>query len=176
MGDPPARIVVGRIVKPHGIRGELVVEVLSDAAERFARGAVLEAGDPQADSEGIRRTMTVRSTRDDRGRLLVHFAEVRDREAADAARGLLLSIARDDAAPPPEGTFYDWQLEGLAVEDEDGRRLGTLARVEQAPAQDLWVVDTGDGEVMVPAVDEFVRRVDLEGSRIVLHVIPGLFP
>jgi 16S rRNA processing protein RimM len=176
MGDPPARIVVGRIVKPHGVQGEVVVEVLSDAAERFARGSTLEAGDPAADSKGARRTLTVGSTRDDRGRLLVRFSEVRDRAEADAARGLLLSIARDDVAAPPEGHFYDWQLEGLAVEDEDGRRLGTFSRVEQAPAQDLWVVDTGDGEVMVPAVDEFVRRVDLEGGRIVLHVIPGLFP
>jgi 16S rRNA processing protein RimM len=176
MGDPPARIVVGRIVKPHGIQGEVVVEVLSDAAERFARGSTFEAGDPAADSEGARRTLTVGSTRDDRGRLLIRFAEVRDRAAAEAARGLLLSIAHDDAAPLPEGTFYDWQLEGLDVEDEDGGRLGTLARVEPAPAQDLWVVDTGDGEVMVPAVDEFVRRVDLERGKIVLHVIPGLFP
>jgi 16S rRNA processing protein RimM len=171
MGDPPARVVVGRIVKPHGIKGELVVEVLSDAAERFARGSKLQAGDP----DGERKTLTVRSTRDDRGRLLVRFAEVRDRDAADAARGLLLSIAREDVAALPEGTFYDWQLEGLAVEDEDGRRLGALARVEQGIGQDRWVVDTGRGEVQVPAVEEFVRRVDLEGGKIVLHLIPGLF-
>lgn len=172
MGGPPERIVVGRIVKPHGVNGELLVEVLSDATERFARGSRLDAGDPG----GTRRPLTVRATRDDRGRLLVRFAEVRDRSAAEAVRGLLLSIPRDEVAPLPEGAYYDWQLQGLTVEDENGRPLGRLVRVDRAPAQDLWVVDTGSGEVMVPAVDEFVRRVDLEGARIVLHVIPGLFP
>jgi len=175
MGDPPERVVVGRIVKPHGVQGEVVVEVLSDVAERFARGSKLEAGDPAKDADGTRLTLTVRSTRDDRGRLLVRFAEVRDRAGAEAVRGLL-SIAGDDVAPLPDGVFYDWQLQGLVVEDEDGRRLGTLVRVDQAPAQDLWVVDADGVEVMVPAVEEFVRRVDLERGRIVLHLIPGLFP
>jgi 16S rRNA processing protein RimM len=171
VGDPPERVVVGRIVKPHGINGELVVLVLSDAPERFARGSRLEAGDP----EGERMPVTVRSTRDDRGRLLVRFYQVPDRAGADALRGALLSISRTDAAPPPEGAYYDWQLEGLEVVDEDGAPLGRLARVLEGAASDLWVVDTGEREVMVPAVEEFVRRVDLESGRIVVHVIPGLF-
>jgi 16S rRNA processing protein RimM len=171
VADPPERLVVGRIVKPHGIDGELVVQVLSDAPERFARGSKLEAGD----LDGQRKPVTVRSTRDDRGRLLVRFYQVHDRDAADEMRGALLSIARSDAAPAPEGAYYDWQLEGLDVVDEDGASLGRLARVLEGAASDLWVVDTGEREVMVPAVEEFVRRVDLKSGRIVLHVIPGLF-
>jgi len=175
MGDRPERLVVGRIVKPHGLRGEVVVEVLSDAPGRFDRGSRLEAGDPTSDPGGERRALTVRATRDDRGRLLVRFAEVPDRTAAEQLYGTLLSIPATAAAELPDGTFYDWQLEGLVVEDEDGRELGTIARVMQGAASDLWVVDTDSGEVMVPAVDEFVRRVDLEAEKIVLHVIPGLF-
>jgi len=168
---PPERIVVGRIVKPHGINGELVVQVLTDSPERFARGARVEAGDP----DGERRTLTIRATRQDRGRLLVRFREVPDRTAADSMRGALLSIAGRDVAPPPEGEFYPWQLEGMEVVGEDGARLGLLARVLEGAASDLWVVDTGSGEVLVPAVPEFVRRVDLETKSIVIHVIPGLF-
>jgi 16S rRNA processing protein RimM len=171
MGEAPERLVVGRIVKPHGLKGELIVEVLSDAPDRFARGSKLEAGDP----DGERRRLTVRATRDDRGKLLVRFNQVPDRTAADALRGALLSIARAEAAPPPEGSYYDWQLEGLEVVDEDGAKLGRLVRVMTGAASDHWVVDTGSEEVLVPAVEEFVRRVDLEGGRIVLHVIPGLF-
>jgi 16S rRNA processing protein RimM len=171
MGEPPERLVVGRIVKPHGIRGEVVVEVLSEAPERFARGSRLEAGDP----EGERIPVRVRQARNDRGRLLVSFAEVPDRDAAEELRGVLLSIDRQEASPTAEGTYYDWQLEGLEVLDEDGIRLGTVVRVLEGAANDLWVVDTGNKEVMVPAVDEFVRRVDLEEGRIVVHVIPGLF-
>ncbi len=171
MGEAPERLVVGRIVKPHGVRGEMLVEVLSDAPDRYAPGARLEAGDPA----GARRPLTVRATRNDRGRSLVTFEEVSDRDAADALRGALLSIARDDAAPLEEGVYYEWQLEGLDVFDEDGKRLGTFARVLEGGGGDLWVVDTGEKEVMVPAVDEFVRRVDLESGRIVVHVIPGLF-
>jgi len=172
MGEPPERVVVGRIVKPHGLDGELIVEVLSQASDRFARGSRLEAGDP----DGERSTLTVRSTRDDRGRLLVCFAQVADRNAAEDLRGALLSIDRADAAPAAEGAYYDWQLESLDVLDEEGTRLGRMARVLEGSASDLWVVDTGTAEVMVPAVPEFVRLVDLEGGRIVLHVIPGLFP
>jgi 16S rRNA processing protein RimM len=171
MGDPPERLVVGRIIKPHGTRGEMLVEVLSDFPDRFAPGSRLEAGDP----EGRRTPLTVSATRNDRGRNLVSFAEVHDRDAAESLRGALLSIDRREATPLGEDTFYEWQLDGLEVVDEDGRRLGTFARVLEGGGGDLWVVDTGEEEVLVPAVEEFVRRVDLEQGRIVLHLIPGLF-
>ena len=173
MGDPPERLVVGRIIKPHGIHGEVLVEVLSDFPDRFAPGSRVEAGDPVGD----RRTpLTVAATRNDRGRNLVSFAEVLDRDAAESLRGALLSIDRREATPLGEGTYYEWQLEGLEVVGEDGRKLGTFARVLEGGGGDLWAVDTGEEEVLVPAVEEFVRRVDLEQGRIVLHVIPGLFP
>ena len=171
MGEAPERIVVGRIVKPHGVDGEVVVEVLSDAPDRFTPGSRFDAGDPAGD----RVSLIVRRVRPDRGRLLVTFARVTDRDSADRLRGALLSIKGSDAAPPAAGTYYTWQLEGLEVVDEEGRRLGTLARVVERAGNDLWVVDTGEGEALVPAVGEFVRNVDLDARRIVLHVIPGLF-
>lgn len=172
MGEAPERIVVGRIVKPHGLKGELIVEVLSDAPERFARGSKFDMGDP--DGTTFER-LTVGKTRDDRGKLLVSFREVPDRTAAERVRGALLSISTEEAAPLPEGSFYDWQLQGLAVEDEEGVALGTLARVDRGAGPDLWIVETGRGEVMVPAVEEFIRSVDLDRGKVVVHTIPGLF-
>lgn len=167
----PDRLVVGRIVRPHGLRGELVVEVLSDAPNRFSDGAVLDAGDPA----GERVSLTIAASRVDRGRLLVRFAEVPDRTAAERLHGSLLSIAGGEAATPAEGEYYAWQLEGLEVVDESGRRLGILSRVMERAGNDLWVVEGESGEALVPAVDEFIRRVDLEAGRVVVHVIPGLF-
>jgi 16S rRNA processing protein RimM len=169
-GAAPERVVVGRVLRAHGVRGEVVVEVLSDAPERFARGSRMDAGDPA----GERTTLTVAAARPHRGRLLVRFAEVRDRTAAEALRGAPLSIPGEAAAPPPPGSYYAWQLEGLEVVDEAGERLGVLARVLRRPGNDLWVVRTGAGEALVPAVQEFVRAVDLDGGRIVLRPIPGL--
>ena len=171
MGGPPERIVVGRIVKSHGIRGEVVVESLTDSPDRFHVGARFEA----TTLEGPPRALKVRSVRDDRGRLLVRFAETPDRTAADSFRGAFLTIAGVAAAPLPEGSYYPWQLEGLDVVDEDGVRLGRLARVDRSAASDLWVVDADGHEVLVPAVPEFIRDVDLDARRVVVHVIPGLF-
>jgi 16S rRNA processing protein RimM len=171
VGSAPERIVVGKIVKPHGTQGEVVVEVFSDAPERFAPRARLEAGDPT----GERTTLIVRKARHDRGRLLVTFAKIAGRDAAASLRGKLLSIPGAKAAPPAEGTYYPWQLEGLEAVDEEGRRLGRLVRVVERAGNDVWVIDTGDGEAMVPAVEEFIRSVDLDAGRIVIHVIQGLF-
>lgn len=167
----PDRIVVGRIVKAHGTAGEVLVEVLSDAPDRFAPGARVEAGE----LEGERRSLTVRTSRVDRGKLLVSFQGIKTRDQAAAVRGSLLSIAAADVAPPPEGTWYEWQIVGLDVVDENGERLGELVRVDERAGNDLWVVDTGHGETQVPAVEEFVRSVDLDTKRIVVRVIPGLF-
>lgn len=173
MGEAPERIVVGRIVKPHGIKGELVVEVYSDAPERFARGSTVDAGDPDGHTL---EPLTIAKTRDDRGKLLVTFRGVSDRTAAERLHGALLSIPAAEVAPLAEGEFYDWQLQGLAVEDEEGLALGTLVRVDRGPGPDLWIVETDAGEVMVPAVEEFIRAVDLDAGKVVIHTIPGLFP
>lgn len=171
MGSAPDRVVVGRIVKAHGTEGEVLVEVLSDAPDRFVRGVRLDAGDP----DGERRTLTITKTRVDRGKLLVRFAEIRSRDEAGDVRGSLLSITAERVAPPSEGTFYEWQVVGLDAFDEDGKRLGTLVRVDERAGNDLWVIDTGNGETLVPAVAEFVRAVDLEARRVVIRPIPGLF-
>jgi 16S rRNA processing protein RimM len=163
--------VVGRIVRPHGLRGEVVVEVLTDVPERFSPGARLGLGDP----EGEPRDVVVLSARPDRRRLLVRFRALSDRAAAEAVRGELLSIPTEDASPPPEGSFYPHQIEGLLVTDEGGRPLGTLARALAGGANDVWVVDTGSAEVMVPAVADIVRSVDLDAGVIVVRPLPGMF-
>jgi len=164
----PDRLVVGRIVKAHGIRGEVGVDVLSDAPERFAPGSRVGAGDPP-------RRLTVQSVRDHQGRLLVKFAEVPDRTAAEAIRGLVLSIDAAEARPLPEGSWYPHQLEDLDVVDEQGARLGRWVRAEESPAHDVWVVDVDGREVLIPAIADLIVGVELDARRIVVRPMPGLF-
>ncbi len=160
--------VVGRIGRPHGLRGEVTVQVRTDSPqERFAAGAQLGAG--------AGRTLTVDAVRPHAANLLVRFAGVTDRAAAVELRGVLLTVEATelpDLDDPDE--FYDHQLEGLAAVGSDGTTLGTVREVVHAPASDLLVVETDRGEVLVPFVRAIVPEVDLAGGRVVLDPPAGL--
>lgn len=164
-------VVVGRVARAHGIRGELVVELRTDEPERrFMPGAVLHVADDEE------RTLTVRSTRTQGPRLRVSFAEVSNREAAEALRGAILATRVDaDERPDDPEEFYDRQLVGLAAVTTDGSAAGVVAEVMHLPAQDLLVVRRSDGaQALVPFVTELVPEVDLAAGRIVVADRPGL--
>jgi len=160
-------VVVGVVGPAHGIKGEVYVDPRTDEpARRFAAGAVLTT--PSG-------TMTVASSRDHSGRLVVRFAELDDRTAAEGARGTELRtlVDRSEAPEDPE-EFYDHQLVGLRVETVQGEAVGELLRVEHNGAQDLLVIGTARGEVLFPFVGVLVPEVDVAGGRIVLDDRPGL--
>lgn len=173
-------VVVGRIGKPHGVRGEVSVELRTDEPDRrFADGAALRTQTPQGGApHGPDRpqVLTVRSTRWHQSRLLVTFEEVTDRNRAEAVRGLLLAVEVDpDEVPEDPEEFYDHQLVGLRVVTPDGALVGVLAEVVHGPAQDLLSVTAEDGrEVLVPFVAALVPEVDLAGGRVVVADVPGL--
>jgi 16S rRNA processing protein RimM len=163
----PERLVVGRIAKAHGIRGEVAIEVLSDEPARFAPGAHVFVGE---------RALTVSASRAHQGRLLVLFDEVPDRTTAETLKGAELTIPIGDARTlDDDWSFYPHELTGLDVIDENGNALGTMDRVEESPAADIWVVRAPGREVLVPAVRDIVMRVDLDGRTIVLRPPEGLF-
>jgi len=163
----PERLVVGRIAKAHGIRGEVAIDLVSDEPARFAPGARVQAGD---------RPLTVAASRPHQGRLLVLFEEVPDRNVAETLMGADLTIPFEEArALEDDWSFYPHQLAGLKVTDESGQELGTMARVEESPASDLWVVRAQGRDVLVPAVRDIVVRVDLDAGTIVLRPPEGLF-
>jgi 16S rRNA processing protein RimM len=168
----PARLVVGRVVRPHGVRGEVVVQPLTDAPDRFTAGAELALGDPEQ-AEPLRR-LVVAAARDDRGWLLVSFDGVADRDAAEPLRGGLLSIPREAARPLAPDEFWSHQLVGLAVFDREGTRRGVVDDVLPGTAHDLLSVRLDAGaSVLVPAVAALVT-VELDAGRLVVDAVPGL--
>ncbi|HLN75960.1 MAG TPA: ribosome maturation factor RimM [Nocardioidaceae bacterium] len=173
-------VVVGRIGKPHGVKGELSIELRTDEPQRrFAVGATLRTQTPQGGAvHGPERPamLTVRTTRWHQSRLLVSFEEVADRNRAEAVRGLLLAVDVDPSESPEDPEeFYDHQLLGLRVVTTSGADVGELAEVVHGPAQDLLSVRAEDGrEILVPFVTRLVPEVDVEGGRIVVEDVPGL--
>lgn len=165
--------VVGRVVKAHGLRGELVVAPSTDhAATRFAPGAVLrvDGGSPDAP-----RRLTIATSRPHGGRYLVTVDEVADRDAAERLRSASLAAPPLDDAPADPEEFHDHQLEGLAVELADGSPVGTVADVVHGAGGELLVVTRpGDDDLLVPFVHAIVPVVDVAAGRVVLDPPDGL--
>ena len=161
-------LTVGRVVKAHGISGEMVVEIRTDdPAARFAPGSTLRAKGSRDD--GLVRTFVVAHAREHGERLLVRLDGVADRDAADALRGSLFVIDSEDLPPIDEpDTYYDHQLEGLRVRTTAGQDVGVVAEVLHTAAGELLAVRrrAGDGtemgEVLVPFVSAIVTSVSLD--------------
>ena len=168
-------VVIGRIGKPHGIRGEVTVEVRTDEPDRrFVVGTPVRAERPSGGAAPWT-VLTVSATRWHQSTLLVRFEELPDRTTAEAARGLLLhaDVPADESPDDPD-EFYDHQLVGLAAEDLEGRALGEVTAVLHG-AQDLLQVRASDGrQALVPFVAALVPEVDVAAGRVVIADRPGL--
>lgn len=159
------QLIVGTIGRAHGLRGQVTVRPRTDSvAERFTAGTVLQAGD---------RPLTVAGFNLQQGRLVVAFAEVTGRSAAEELRGLdLTAEGVPDAIGDDE--YHDTDLIGLVAVDPSGNSLGEVVAVQHNPTQDLLVLRTPEGERLVPFVSELVPEVDPAAGRLVINPIPGL--
>ncbi|MFE7644991.1 ribosome maturation factor RimM [Streptomyces phaeoluteigriseus] len=165
------QLVVARIGRAHGIKGEVTVEVRTDEPElRLAPGAVL-ATDPAAKGP-----LTIETGRVHSGRLLLRFEGVTDRTGAEALRNILLIADVDpEELPEEEDEYYDHQLMDLDVVTQDGVEVGRITEISHLPSQDLFIVERPDGsEVMIPFVEAIVTEIDLEEQRAVIDPPPGL--
>ncbi len=167
-------VVIGRLGRAHGIRGEVSVEVRTDEPDlRFAAGSVLWVRDPAGGGRASR--LTVQGTRLHGKRLLVTFAELSSRTEAESIRGAeLVGEVHADTSPPSADEFYDRQLVGLAVQTTDGRSIGVVSQVQHLPAQDLLVVQAPDRTHLVPFVAALVPEVDLAAGTVRVEAVPGL--
>ncbi|KAA8885194.1 ribosome maturation factor RimM [Nocardia colli] len=168
-------LVVGRVAKSHGVRGELVVEIRTDEPEaRFAPGSTLRGR--LARSTEVR-DFTVESAREHSGRLLVFLAGVASRDAADALRGTLFVVDSDDLPPGDDpDEYYDHELEGLTVRLLDETVVGTVREVLHSAAGELLSVKAADDgrEILIPFVTAIVPTVSLADRLIVIDPPEGL--
>lgn len=160
--------MIGRVVKSHGVRGEIVVEPTTDEpAERFAVGEVLRGVQKNAEHR-----LTIAAVRPHQGRLLIRFEEIADRTQADTLRGTrFMAAPREDE---DDDGFYDHELEGLSVLHE-GTAIGTVTGVSHLPSNTLLEVRMDSGkDCLIPFVHAIVPEVDLEKGHILITPPEGL--
>ena len=160
-------VTIGRIVRPQGRKGEVVVEPLSDRPDRFPslRQAFV------AGESGSGRPVQVRDAWPHKGRFVLKLEGVDSIDDAEGYRGLDLRIPEEDLSALPEGSYYHHQLRDLRVEDAGGREIGRVADVMKTGGEaDVLVVRGASGETLIPLADAFVRAVDLPGGRVVVLV------
>lgn len=164
----PEYLVVGYLRRPHGVHGEIIMDLHTDFPERLKTGNTLFAGEAHrpVSLTGIRAHGTGR---------LVKFAGVESPEAAGQFRNQWLFVKRADVPTPAEGQLYQHQLFGLEVRDEDGRQLGRLTEIIETGANDVYVVTDENGrEVLLPAIPPVILAIDLERRTMRVHVLEGL--
>lgn len=169
--DPSAEprfLVVGRIIRPHGVRGEVRVELHTDDAGRFKKLASVHIGDPSAKPTGIQ------SAREHQGTALLTFEGFEDRNAAETLRNQWLYVPIEEAAPLEDGEYFLYQLEGLAVSDTSGRALGTLVEVMETGANNVFIVRGPRGDILLPDIPDVVTDIDFENGRMIVELLPGL--
>ncbi|WP_322761321.1 ribosome maturation factor RimM [Frankia sp. Cr2] len=171
------QVVVGRIGRPHGVRGDVTIDVRTDVPDRrFAPGSRFHGDTPVA---GL---LVIAGSHWHGGRLLVRFEGVDDRTAAEALRGRILTIApdavgaaADDDDDAADDLWWDRDLVGLQVLTVDGAAVGTVVDVVHTPAGELLAVGRADGrEVLIPFVREIVPSVEVSDGRLVVDPPPGL--
>lgn len=157
--------MVARIAKPHGLAGEVSVELFTDFPERLEGGELFLSG------EGDRRRVRVETVRGLTGsRAILRLAGIEGLDQARKLRGYVLSVAREQIPPLPEGQYYDFQIVGLRVVTTDGRELGEVTEVLRTGANDVYLTD----RVPVPAVGRFIKGIDLQRGEILVEGLDEL--
>lgn len=163
----PELTPVGRILRPHGVRGECVVEAPAAALAMLERAAAVYLGAPPV-------AHRLESARRHRGRLLIRLENHYNRDSVEEFRGQVVQIERADLPPGRLGAHSPYQLIGVSVVTDAGERLGQIVEVIETGANDVYVVQGESGEVLLPAIPEVILAVDLGAARLTAHLLDGL--
>lgn len=164
----PRFLVIGRVVKAHGVRGEVKVEVHTDLPERF--GWLEEVYIGRSNPKPV----TVEQVRFQKSWVLLKLAGYDNRDDAENLRSQWLLVPEAEALPLQEGEYYLYQIIGCTVVSDQGEILGKITDVIETKANNVFVVDSASGELLLPDIDEVILDVDLGNSRVLVHLIPGL--
>jgi len=158
-------IIIGQVVAPRGIKGKLKVEVVTDFPQRFA---------PRSQIYINREPMTIASTEWHKGKAIIKLDTIDSIEEAEKLRGQAIEIHHSQLQPLPEGQYYHFQLIGLEVWTTQEELLGTVTEILTAESNDNYVVRGAKGEILIPAIEDVVKSVDLDKGRITIEAIEGL--
>jgi len=161
----PGFIVIGRILAPWGTSGELKVAVITDFPQRFT---------PSAKVFINRQPMTIDRTRWHKGQAIIRLSTINRIEDAQKLRGQPIEIHHSQLQPLPEGQYYHFQLIGLEVWTTRGESLGNITEILSSKSNDNYVVEGAGGKILIPAIEDVVKSIDLERGRIVIEPIEGL--
>ncbi|MBQ7567707.1 16S rRNA processing protein RimM [bacterium] len=165
-------VAIGKILRPHGVRGEMRTLILTDFPDRFFDTQEVFFLSP--DRKKVKRFELV-NARYHANWILLKFAGIDTPEAVSEYRHWLITVPQDELVELEEGEYWHFQLEGLQVEDENGQQLGTLKEVVETPGHDLYAVQPPRGkEILIPAVKEFILSVDLDSGKMVVR-LPQIF-
>jgi 16S rRNA processing protein RimM len=160
-------IAIGQILRPWGVRGEVKVALHTDFPERFQQLELVYLG-PEA------RPVPVLASRMHQGQALLRLEGYDTPEAAEALRNLWIQVPQDQLMPLPEDEHYVFEMIGVHVVTTDGRDLGEIAEVLITSANDVLVIRSATGEILIPYIDDVVAEEDLPARRIVIRPLPGL--
>jgi 16S rRNA processing protein RimM len=162
---PPEFLIVGRILAPWGLKGEVKVEVITDFPERFAPRNLVYLNSRPFEIEG---------SRPHKQFLVLKLAAIDSVEAAEKLRGCDLSIPRSELPELPAGQYYTFQLLGLNVVTTEGKRLGYITDIMPTASNDVYIVKGKRGEILIPAIEDVVKSIDLKKGTITIEAIEGL--
>ncbi|MDR1702226.1 MAG: ribosome maturation factor RimM [Sporomusaceae bacterium] len=159
----PELFFVGKIIAPHGVRGDVRIIPLTDFPERFASLKEVYLDDAQV--------AVIEQVRPHQNFFLVKFKGVETMDAAETLRGKLLKVRREDLVPLPEGHYYIFDIIGLKVFTETDELLGEITDVLETGSNDVYVVEQqGKPQLLLPALKEVVKKIDLENKRVIVRL------
>ena len=164
----PRFLVIGQIGKPHGVRGEMRVVAHTDLPERFTWLDAVYIGQ---DNPYL---VPVESVRFHKNWVLLKLEGYNDRDAATLLSGQIVQVDESQAIPLEEGEYYLYQLEGLTVVSDQGEALGSIIEVIETGANNVFVVQGKDAEILLPDTEEVVLDIDFDQGQMTVHILPGL--
>lgn len=167
MPQSPKYLIIGRVFKPWGVRGEVKIEILTEFTERFASLRKVYLGDDA-------KPFFVEGARLHGNAALLKFKGIDQPEEAEALRDQIVQVALEDAVKLPKGKLYLYQLIGLQVVTVEGVVLGEIKDVLDTGANDVYVVDDGKREILIPAIEDVVKKISLERGQVTIKLMQGL--
>jgi 16S rRNA processing protein RimM len=168
--QPPEFLAVGRILRPHGVRGNLLIKAESELIKSISPGSEIFVGSAHS-------PFTVKYMSPHRDQYILSLEMLYSRDDAEAYRESFIYVRFENTASLPENVFFYWQLLGLEVHSDEDENLGSLQDIIETGANDVYVVRSEKGdELLLPAIESVIKSINLDENLMIVHLIPGLRP